>query len=133
MGRRTLAPLSSMISDERFRARIDAILGRYAEIYSESEKLLRENGFEQASGLSIPEKIMTEVSLRMNTVTDHSVPHVADMILKGASMGVKDISEKTSEYSCADKKAVDVAKKLLKLNSDTIDDMKEFLTVTERA
>ncbi len=133
MGRKTLAPLSSMNQNERFRAHIDAILGEYAEIYSESEQIIRENGWEPASGLSVPEKLMTEFSLRMNTLTDHSVPHIADMILKGASMGVKDISEKISEYSCADKNAVEIAKKLLKLNSDTIDNMKEFLTVGEHA
>lgn len=133
MGRKTLAPLSSMTTDEGFRAKIDAILGKYAEIYSEAEGLLREKDLGAASGLSIPEKLMTEMSLRMSTMTDRSVAHIADMILKGASMGVKDISEKISEYSCADKSSVDTAKKLLKLNSDTIDDMKEFLTVTENA
>ncbi len=133
MGRKTLAPLSSMTSAEKFRAQIDAILGKYAEIYSESEKVLRDNGFEEASGLSVPEKIMTEMSLRMSTMKDRSVPHIADMILKGASMGVKDISEKISEYSAADKKAVETAEKLLKLNSDTIDVMKGFLTVNEHA
>lgn len=133
MGRKTLAPLSALNSNARFRANIDAILGVYAEIYSEAEQIIRENGWEPASGLSVPEKLMTEFSLRMNTIKDHSVPHIADMILKGASMGVKDISEKMSEYSCADKNAVTVANKLLKLNSDTIDNMKEFLTVGEHA
>ena len=74
--------------------------------------------------------MMTEFSLRMSTIKDRSVPHLADMLLKGASMGVTDISKKLDECRDADEGSVKLANRLLKMNNDTIDEMKQFLTAT---
>ncbi len=129
MGRKTLSPISSMNSNDEFEKVVDRLIGQYAEICSEADKQLTALGWEKASGLNGMEKFMTEVSLRMSTMKDKTVPHLADMILKGASMGVTDISKKLHENLIADEEAKKLANKLLQLNSDVIDDMKKFLVM----
>ena len=109
------------------------MLTDYDEICAEADLQLKNNGVSEASGLNIGEKMMTEMSLRFSTMKDRSVPHLADMLLKGASMGVTDISKKLEECKGADEDSVRLAKRLLKMNNDTIDEMKEFLTVTAEA
>lgn len=131
MGRKTIQPLTEMTDDKKFADVLTRIANDYAEICADADKLLRENGMDEASGLNIAEKMMTEVSLRMNTMKDHSVRHIADMLIKGGSMGMSDISKKLEEYTNADEKARALAKRVLKLNSAVIDDMKEFLTVAQ--
>ncbi len=129
MGRKTLSPISSMNTNDEFEKVVDRLIGQYAEICSEADKHLTALGWEKASGLNGMEKFMTEMSLRMSTMKDKNVPHLADMILKGASMGVTDISKKLHEHLIADEEAKKLANKLLKLNSDVIDDMKKFLVM----
>ncbi len=131
MGRKTIQPLSEMTDDEKFSKELVRIGNDYAEICADADKLLRENGMDEASGLNIAEKMMTEVSLRMNTIKDRSVRHIADMLIKGGSMGMSDISKKIEELTNADDKSRSLAKRLLDLNSSVIDDMKKYLTVAQ--
>ena len=130
MGRKTVDPIKNMNRDPKFQTVLDRMLSDYDEICTEADNLLRECGVPEASGLNIGEKMMTEMSLRFSTMMDKSVPHLADMLLKGASMGVTDISKKLDECKDADESAVRLAERLLKMNNDTIDEMKQFLTVT---
>ncbi len=129
MGRKTLSPISSMNSNDEFEKVVDRLIGQYAEICSEADRQLTSLGWDKASGLNGMEKFMTEATLRMSTMKDKTAPHLADMILKGASMGVTDISKKLKEHLIADEDAKKLANKLLKLNSDVIDDMKKFLVM----
>lgn len=133
MGRKTVDPIKNMNSDEKFQATLERMLADYNEIYSKADAELKKAGASEAEGLDLGEKMMTEMSLRFSTVRDKSVPHLADMLLKGASMGVTDISKKLSEFKEASNDSVRLAKRLMKMNSDTIDEMKKFLTVTSEA
>ena len=133
MGRKTVDPIKNMNNGQRFQETLDRMLSDYNEICTEADRLLKESGVPEASGLNIGEKMMTEMSLRFSTMKDRSISHLADMLLKGASMGVTDISKKLEEYKDADEGSVRLAKRLLKMNSDTIDEMKSFLTVTADA
>ena len=130
MGRKTVDPIKKMNNDSDFQTALDRMLGDYDEICTEADRMLKEKCDTEGSGLNIGEKLMTEMSLRMSTIKDRTVPHLADMLLKGASMGVTDISKKLEECTRADEDSIRLAKRLLKMNSDTIDEMKQFLTVT---
>lgn len=133
MGRKTVDPIKNMNNDSKFQTVLDRMHADYDEICTEADKMLKECGVSEASGLNIGEKMMTEMSLRFNTMMDKTVPHLADMLLKGASMGVTDISKKLDECKEASEGAVRLAERLLKMNSDTIDEMKQFLTATAEA
>ncbi len=130
MGRKTVEPIKNMNNSSKFQSTLDRMLSDYNEICTDADMMLKESGVSEASGLNIGEKMMTEMSLRFSTLKDRSVPHLADMLLKGASMGVTDISKKIDELKNADENAVRLANRLLKMNSDTIDEMKQFLTET---
>ena len=129
MGKKTLSPISDMNSNEEFDNVISRLIGQYAEICSEADRQLTALGWDKASGLNGMEKLMTEASLRMSTMKDRSVPHLADMVLKGGSMGVTDISKKLSEYRTANEESRKLANSLLAVNSDVIDDMEKFLVM----
>ena len=130
MGRKTVDPVKNMTKDTEFQTALDRMLGDYDDICNEADRMLMDKCSTEAAGLNVGEKLMTEMALRMSTIKDRSVPHLADMLLKGASMGVTDISKKLEECKNADEDSVRLAKRLLKMNNDTIDEMKQFLTVT---
>ena len=130
MGRKTVDPVKNMNKDTEFQTALDRMLGDYDDICNEADRMLMDKCSTEAAGLNVGEKLMTEMSLRMSTIKDRTVPHLADMLLKGASMGVTDISKKLEECKNADEDSVRLAKRLLKMNNDTIDEMKQFLTVT---
>ena len=130
MGRKTVDPVKNMNKDTEFQTALDRMLGDYDDICNEADRMLMDKCSTEAAGLNVGEKLMTEMALRMSTIKDRSVPHLADMLLKGASMGVTDISKKLEECKNADEDSVRLAKRLLKMNNDTIDEMKQFLTVT---
>lgn len=136
MGRQTLPKLIELTEDEKLRASLENQLGEYEEISAEAKKMLRsdrsidEEELETV-GLSGFEKLTTDMMLRLNTVSDHSTAHFADMLLKGSSMGITDISKQLERYPGAGEGAVGLAHKLLRSEENNIDEMKKYLTCVE--
>ena len=129
MGKQTLPYLIEKTTNERLKGTLEDILKEYTDIAAKAELSLIDGGVEEPKGLSMPEKLMTDMSLRINANIDDTTAHFADMMIKGASMGVTDISKKLELYKGADKDARGLAERLRRCNEDTIDRMKDFLTV----
>ena len=67
--------------------------------------------------------ISAEVKMMFNDDTSK----IAEMMIDGANMGIKSITEKLNRYSEAEKESISLAKKFEKTCEKLIQDMKKYL------
>ena len=84
---------------------------------------------EEAKDESIFAKLGTKMSVAMNTMVDSTSSHIAEMMIQGGTMGITDATKTLREYentSCSED-ALDLAKRIIKFEEDSIEKLKEFL------
>ena len=126
MGVTTISQLIDIAEGKEFVEQLQSQLKEYKNINSKSEKLLEENHCDK-EGISAFEKIRTYLMINMQTLTDKSPSHIAEMLIIGSNMGVLDATKNLKKYKEADEKIINLMEKLLKIEEDNIQKLKEFL------
>lgn len=130
MGKSSLPYICDKSDDKRFSRVLSELLKEYAEIYSKAELMLIDCGENDPRGLSASERFMSDASVRMNAMLDKRISNYAEMLIKGAAMGVTDISEQLSKYKNASDDTKALAERLKRCNESVIERMTDFLTVS---
>lgn len=112
------------------KASMKSILGSYRQKHEELEKkcewLLEVNGEptkEPGAMASTFSWMTTEAKLAMRK-DDHQI---AKLMMDGCNMGIQKISEYQNDYTDASPEAVSVAKQLVKMEEDFMQDMKAYM------
>lgn len=98
----------------------------HEKLQQEIGKLLEESGA-PTKDPNMMARMMSKMEMGFKMMTSPEDKTVADLILKGCSMGIKSLCSYINEYSEADSKAVSLAQKLVKEEEKLIDELKEFL------
>ena len=101
----------------------------YEALSAEASRMIRELYGEEPNGVNLLDKIRTEVTLRISNFRDTSVPHIADMLVKGNSMGITDMAKQLKTYRMASEEARGLANRLLEAQERNLDTMKAFLSM----
>lgn len=72
-------------------------------------------------------KSMSWMKTNMKLMINESDNTVADLTVDGCDMGVKSLSRYLNKYKAADEKSKDIAKKLIKIESDLSVSMRDYL------
>ena len=72
-------------------------------------------------------KGMSWIKTNMKLASDNSDNTVADLITDGCNMGVKSLSKYLNQYKSADTKSKDITKRLVQIESNLADNIREFL------
>lgn len=72
-------------------------------------------------------KSMSWIKTNMKLASDNSDNTVADLITDGCNMGVKSLSKYLNQYKSADTKSKDITKRLVQIESNLADNIREFL------
>lgn len=67
------------------------------------------------------------MGMQLNTLTDRSPSHIADMVIQGATMGVVDLTKARNSYPDADADAQGIAAALITCQQEAIERLKTFL------
>ncbi|NLK73241.1 MAG: hypothetical protein GX285_09515 [Clostridiales bacterium] len=126
MGVDTIKQLVDIAEDDKFIKHLESQLKEYKEIHSSARKMLNENGYDE-KGISALEKIRTYLMINMQTITDKSASHIAEMLIIGSNMGVINAIKNINKYKNAEKNILQLMKKLLKFEENNIQQLKEFL------
>ena len=127
MGVETLNQLIPMIDNEAFKKRIEAQLKEYEQIHEEAKKLLNRHGYDE-KGIGALEKIMAYLMIDMKTLMDKSSSHIAEMLIQGSNMGIIDAVKRINQYEKeAEKEVTALMKRLLKLEENNVERLKEAL------
>ena len=78
-----------------------------------------------------PEGMMARVGMKMGvgmqTMTDRSTAHLANLIIQGSTMGVTEMTRSRNEHGEADEESRALCDRLIKLQQDAIERAKGFL------
>lgn len=126
MGVDTINQLMDITEDSEFSKSIEKQLKEYRTIHETAKSLLNNNGYDE-KGISTLDKIKTYLMINMQTLTDKSSSHIAEMLIIGSNMGVIDSIKNIRKYQFAEKDILGLMEKLLKIEEDNIKNLKEFL------
>lgn len=113
--------------DNKIKKKTEEILKSYEDFLSKSKKLLNkfDSPLEENSYIA---KIGAKMGIKKEVKSDNSDAAIADMLIKGISMGSIDIEKKITNYKkVVNKKYLDFASEFLKFQQKTIEELKAFL------
>ena len=106
---------------------VEDILHEYESWKQKSKKLLQKENAEISENPLIA-KIMAGQSIKKEVNDDNSDSAIADMLIKGISMGSIDMEKKISAYKNeVNSEDLSMAKEFLKFQEKTIEHLKEYL------
>lgn len=126
MGQDTLKQLIGMVKDNVFKENLEAQLNEYREIFNISDSKLKEVN-KEAKGINVLTKVSTYITINFNTLIDKTPSHISDMLIRGSTMGIVDITKNLKKYNDADKEIVDLGNRLLQFEQINIEELKRFL------
>ena len=106
---------------------IEDILKNYENYYKDFKKQLeKEKVNPKSSGMMA--KMGSSFGIKKEVIVDNSDSRIADMLIKGLTMGTLDMEKKISKYSeNIDKKTLKQAEAFLKFQQESIAELKKFL------
>lgn len=126
MGVKSITDVIDRVESRKLKDLLHANKDRHDELDKKLQELLGEYDDEGKDPNFIAEtmaKMKTEVKLQIND-DDKTI---ADLITDGCNMGVKSLNKYLNKYAAADEKSKDIAKKLIKLESDLAIDLRDYL------
>jgi len=127
MGVNTISQLIDIVKDQDFKKHLESQYNEYKEIHTAARALLNENGYDE-KGISAFAKIRTYLMINMQTLTDKSPSHVAEMLIIGSNMGVIDAIKNIKKYEQeAEPNIIKLMKRLLRFEENNIQQLKKFL------
>lgn len=126
MGFSSIKDLYDEVNSEEFREILKKQKEKYEEIYNEASELI-DNYDEEQKGVTSMEKFTSYIMIKMNLLTDKSINHIAEMMIKGSNMGIIDIRKKLNTYKDIDKKVKKLGERLLETEENNIEELKPFL------
>ena len=129
MGVNSLTNLINMINgkDNKIKKIVEGELKGYENFVKESEKLLKKYKVEPKEK-SIMANIFSLASMKLDLLNDNSDARIADMLTKGFTMGVVDITKRIDNFKDdADSKIINLAKDLKKFSEENIELLKPYL------
>lgn len=113
--------------DNKIKKYIEEILKEYEKWKSKTKKFLKRNDSE-ISDVSFFEKMMAKMGISKEVKSDNSDSAIADLLIKGISMGSIDMEKKIEQYKDeVSNNELELAREFLKFQEKTIDKLKDYL------
>ncbi len=126
MGVDTIRQLIGIVEDDEFRKHLESQQKDYEAIHSEARKMLNSSGFDE-KGIGTFEKLRTYMMINMQTLTDRTSSHIAEMLIVGSNMGVINAVKNIKKYSDAEQDIKSLMERLLRFEENNVQRLKEFL------
>lgn len=113
--------------DNKIKATVEDILKGYERYLEETKAYLETHDIKlEYDGMMA--KMGAGMGIKMEVFNDNSDSSIADMLIKGISMGTIDMEKKISDYKDeVDKDELKFAKDFYKFQEDVIDNLKKYL------
>ncbi|MEG1141408.1 MAG: hypothetical protein RSE41_02985 [Clostridia bacterium] len=126
MGKSTIDQIIKEVSDITFKDVLKEQLKDYEKVIDNTKVYLSEFN-KQEKDITDLSKIVTYLSIKMSTLNDDTSSHIADMLIKGSTMGTVEITKKLNKYTNIDESIKMLASKLLKIEENNIEKLKKYL------
>lgn len=125
MGIEGINSILKRVKDSSLRDELMHEAQEYQLIHMEAERMLSERG-EAPKGIGAVAKVSTELMTEMQTAFDESTSKLADMMIKGTTMGVTKSLKLLNSY-VGDEKVKDLCVRLRTLEENRISKLKNYL------
>ena len=128
MGADSIIDILDKAKDKPFREELTAQIERYEEYASKIGKMICDGG-NTPKEENLMAKMSAKVGMAMNTMTDSSTSHLAQMVIEGATMGTTELTRLIREHentNCSES-TLKLARDVVKFEEATIETMKKFL------
>lgn len=113
--------------DNKIKKDVEEILKQYEEFYKDLKKYLKKQSINPKENTFLS-KLGSLMGIKKEVISDNSDASIADMLIKGISMGILDTEKKLSQYDeKTDKKITNLAKKFISFQQSSIDNLKKYL------
>ena len=129
MGVKSLTNLINAINgtDNKIKKIVEGELKGYERFVKDSKKLLSKYKTEPKEK-SIIANVTSSIGIKMELIKDNSDAKIADMLTKGFTMGLVDITKRIDNFeNDADKEILNLAKELKKFSEVNIELLKPYL------
>lgn len=126
MGIITISQLLDMIDDMDFKVQLQAQLKEYRTFNKEVMQMLNKNGYDE-KGIGAFDKLRTYLMINMQTLTNKTTSHIAEMLIIGSNMGIIDAIKNIRKYQEAEKDIVGLMNRLLEAEEKNVNLLKAFL------
>ena len=118
--------IKEYVKDTEFRKLINDYTEKHRRLEDEAASYLKGAGIEAKSPgvmASAMSWFTTEIKLAFNS--DNL--QIARLLIDGCTMGIKTLGEKVNQYDKADKKATDLADRIIRTEESLLKELKDFL------
>lgn len=126
MGADTISQLLTITKDAKFDEHLEKQMEGYREFHKCAKLKLNENGFDE-KGIGAFEKLKAYLMINLQTLTDKSTSHIAEMMVIGSNMGIVDSIKNQRKYQGAEKDILGLMEKLQHFEESNVKRLKEFL------
>jgi hypothetical protein len=126
MGTTTIKQLLDIAEDVEFKTLLQAQFDDYKRIHEEARDLLNKYGYDE-KGIGAFEKMKTYLMINMQTMTDKSPSHIAEMMIIGSNMGVIEAIRILKKYDGVNQDIVCLMERLKAFEEDNIASLESFL------
>lgn len=128
MGSESILALMPKVRDEKLRTALTDQLDGYEKFASKAQKMLTPLGIDPAEE-PIMKRMAAKMGIAVNTMTDDTTSHLAEMMIKGSTMGITDMTKKVREFASdgCPEAALNVGRDLIEFEQNNIEIMKSFL------
>ncbi len=126
MGEETINHISDIIEDGELKRHLRDQSEEYDAIRDAAASLMNEHGYD-GKGINAFEKIRTYLMIDLQTLTDKSISHIAEMLIVGSTMGVIQAIRNIRKYDGAQAEIISLMQRLQKTEENNIQQLKNFL------
>ena len=109
---------------------IDKVLStqliRYGKVYNAANRMLKSRG-EDPHYVNKMARVMTRYAAKLDLKRDPSASHIAEMMIKGNTMGVNKMAQHLRDYDRTDPNITLLAKKMLDIEEAHIKELRPYL------
>ncbi len=128
MGSDSMVNIMSRVRDDGLRQELTAELSRYEDYGKQVAGMIYDAGGQPKEENAVT-KLSAKLGMAMNTMTDSTTSHLAQMVIEGATMGMTDMTKIVREYEnkgCRES-SLKLAREIATFEDQSIDKLKKFL------
>ncbi|MEG2605030.1 MAG: hypothetical protein RSB91_08820, partial [Clostridia bacterium] len=112
--------------DEAFKTCLQAQHHDYTAMHAKAAELLGTHGLDE-KGLSKLDTFKTYWMINLQTLSDKSSAHIAEMMILGSNMGIVDAIKKQRQYCHAESDILALMQRLQHAEESNVEKLKAFL------
>ena len=128
MGSDSMINIMSRVKDDGLKQELTDQLDTYESYGKKVSKMIYDMGG-QPKEENIITKVSSKIGMAMNTMTDSTTSHLAQMVIEGATMGMTDMTKIVREYEnrgCGEA-PLKLAREIATFEDNSIGRLKKFL------